>query len=255
MSILRGTFRAFGFTVLTLFLYSLYLAGRGCLLLLRKDPTRWRNGVVRCWATSLAFILNMDIKLKGTPPDPPFLLVSNHLSYVDILPFFISMDCVFVAKSEVRSWPVLGRMAEGINIIFIDRSLIRDIPRVNRLIDRNINDKQGVILFPEGTTTNGETVKRFKSSLLKYAASKNFPVSYASIRYCTSDFKKPAKNWVCWWGDQSFTDHFIKLLTVPSIRAVVTFGDNRVKNNDRKKLAKKLQKQVESQFIPTASAR
>lgn len=251
MAIIRVAFRAAGFLITTIGLYSLHLVGRGLCLVLRRDPTPWRIKVVRTWARSCATIIGLNIEVEGTPPKSPFFMVSNHLSYVDILPYFMLMDCVFVAKGEVRSWPMLGSMAEGINVIFINREMKRDIPRVNNLIKNNINDRQGIVIFPEGTTTKGDRVATFNSSLLKYAASQNFPVSYASITYRTPDTRKPAHKWICWWGDMTFVDHFLRLLTLSSIEAVVTFGDQQITAKNRKVLAQKLEQQVRQQFKPT----
>lgn len=255
MSYIRAAIRSAGFFIVTVGLYSFYLVGRGILFLLNQDPTRWRIYIVRQWAKASASIIRLNIEIKGTPPEPPFLMVCNHLSYIDILPFFIATDCVFVAKREVKSWPVLGRMAKGINIIFIDRTLKRDIPRVNRLIEENITTKQGIILFPEGTTTRGERVKKFNSSLLHYAASRNFPVSYSTITYSTRESDKPTDQWVCWWGDMTFMDHFFKMLTLPSIHAVVTFGDHSIHDKDRKRLAESLHQRVQHQFRPIVNVK
>ncbi|MFH5833072.1 lysophospholipid acyltransferase family protein [Halalkalibaculum sp. DA384] len=255
MAYLRVLARSVGFFTVTVGLYLGYLAGRGFLLLAGRDSITWRNAMVRRWAKSAAAIIRLDIEVEGMPPEPPFFMVCNHLSYLDVLPFFITTDCVFVAKSEVRSWPLLGRMAQDINVIFINRTLKRDIPRVNRLIEENISSRQGIIIFPEGTTTKGEKVKRFKSSLLQYAASRNFPVSYASITYATPGSEKSAEEWVCWWGDMTFLDHFFKMLTLPSIRAVVKFGSKKVSDNDRKVLARRLHRRVSDQFRPVVKGR
>jgi 1-acyl-sn-glycerol-3-phosphate acyltransferase len=252
MSNVRAVIRSAGFIVVTVGLYSIYLLGRSLLFLVNANPTRWRTGMVRRWAQACGSIIQLETNIEGTPPDPPFLLVSNHLSYVDILPFFMAMDCVFVAKNEVKSWPVLGRMAAGINIIFIDRETKRDIPRVNRLIEKNINSHQGIVIFPEGTTTKGDRVKKFNSSLLEYAASRNFPVSYSSITYCTNDPGRPAHEWVCWWGDMTFVTHFFNMLKLSSIQATVRFGEHKIQDKDRKRLAKSLHERVQQQFTPIA---
>ncbi len=251
MTSIRAVLRFATLIFLTLALYLIYLTGKSVLLIRNVDFTSWRINMVRKWAKGFAAIINLDLRIEGTPPEAPFLLVSNHLSYLDIIPYFILMDCVFVSKSEVRSWPIIGRIAKDVSIIFINRDLKRDIPRVNRLIEENITEQQGIVLFPEGTTTRGDQVKFFKSSLLQYAASRNFPVSYSSITYHTSEPDKPAHEWVCWWGDMTFVDHFFKMLYLKSIKAVVTFGEHYIQATDRKELAKKLHTHVQQQFTPT----
>lgn len=215
------------------------------------NPAGWRNTMVRIWTLITIKILGLKVNIKGTPPDPPFFLVSNHLSYIDIISFFSVVNGVFIAKSQVESWPFIGRMARSIHIIFIDRETKRDIPRVNRLIASNITGYQGVILFPEGTSTNGEHVKDFKSSLLQYAADEKFPVSYATITYRTHERDKPAHEWVCWWGDMTFPDHFFNLLKLKSFEATVTFGEQKVRGTNRKMLGDTLHQLVKHQFTPT----
>ena len=211
--------------------------------------------MVRIWAVAVSRLMGIRFRIEGAPPDPPFFLVSNHLSYVDILPYFIYLDCVFIAKSEIRSWPLIGKMAASVGVIFIDRELKRDVRRVNRLIASNITEKVGVVLFPEGTSTGGDRVKEFKSALLRFAAQNDFPVSYASIRYWTGDPGKSPSEWICWWGDMTFADHFFNMLKLKSFDTIVTFGDNRVSDTDRKKLARKLHQLVNQQFLPTETER
>ncbi|MDX1637773.1 MAG: lysophospholipid acyltransferase family protein [Balneolaceae bacterium] len=255
MNIVRATFRSAAVAVATLLLYLLFQAGRIVLFSLGRNTTVWRTSVVRVWARTVAVVIGLTIEFRGEPPEPPFLLVSNHLSYLDIIPYFIAAPSVFVAKNEIKGWPMLGRMAKGINIIFINRQQKRDIPRVNRLIEENITDKQGIIIFPEGTTTRGERVKRFNSSLLQYAAAREFPVSYAAITYelPRSESDKSVHEWVCWWGTMTFLAHFFKMLTLPSIRAVVTFGKEHIQHTDRKLLARRLHNHVQAQFQPVSN--
>ncbi len=126
---------------------------------------------MRFWARTTAGILSIKFQVIGTPPDAPFILVSNHLSYIDIVPMFINMNCTFVAKKEVESWPLLGPMVKHTGVIFVDRSIKRDVNRVNKLLSKSLNKNQGIVLFPEGTTTGGDRVLPFRSALLNYPAS------------------------------------------------------------------------------------
>lgn len=242
------------FSAATLTLYAIYLSGLSVYQLRKgrgRVPETWRNRIARLWASSTAGIMGLNIHLKGTPPEPPFFLVSNHLSYVDIIPILLHTDCVFIAKSEVKSWPLIGWMARSAGVIFIDREMKRDVHRVNRLIAANLTDRQGVVLFPEGTSTRGEEVKSFKSALLRYAAQQEFPVSYATITYRTHDPDKAASEWICWWGDMTFLDHFFNMLKLKSFDTIITFGEQMVSETDRKKLADRLHQLVKQQFTPT----
>lgn len=250
MPVIRATIRILFFSLTTILLYAIYISGLSVLYIVKRTPEEWKNRMVRIWARTTATIIGMDLNIKGTPPEAPFFLVSNHLGYLDIIPFFICLDCVFVAKSEVRSWPIIGRMTESVGVIFIDREVKRDIHRVNRLITSHVNDREGIVLFPEGTSTRGDEVKAFKSSLLRYPAEKKLPVSFASITYRTNDPEKPTSEWICWWGDMTFLDHFFNMLKLKSFETIITFGNHKVADTDRKKLADRLHQLVKRQFIP-----
>ncbi len=111
---------------------------------------------------------------------------------------------------------------------------------MNALIDQALGEGQGVVLFAEGTSTRGDTVLPFKSSLLEQAARASFPVSYAALGYRTGEGEPPAHLSVCWWGEMTFMKHVIALLHLSQIQATVTFGAEPIQANDRKVLAERL---------------
>lgn len=249
MDTLRAILRVILIAAATLVLYLIFMGG---IILLFFSPTvrnSWRTLLVRTWAKITARLMGMRIHRQGIPPTPPFFIVSNHLSYIDIIVYFTQMNCVFIAKKEVSSWPVMGYLARAANTLFIDRRNHRDITRINALISRNINRQQGVILFPEGTSTGGDTVKPFRPSLLAYPAEKNLPVWYAGIRYRTPPGAPPENLSVCWWGDMTFGSHAFNLFKIPYFDAFIEFGPEPVQHNDRKILAQRLWQLVYDQQI------
>lgn len=253
MSTARAIFRVAAISISTLLHYLVLLGGTAVLAFSRDRRARWRMVMVRSWAKSAACILGVRVTVQGTPPRPPFFIVSNHLSYLDIVVYFTQLKGAFIAKKEVRSWPVLGFLAHTANTLFIDRRNHRDLGRINRLIAGHINARQGVILFAEGTSTAGATVNPFKPSLLEYPAGNNLPVSYASISYRTPAGAPPAHLAVCWWGDMTFGGHAFNLFRIPRVEASIVFGDQTVQERDRKRLANELWKKVHQQFIPVVS--
>lgn len=192
----------------------------------------------------------MKVRLKGTPPTPPFFLVSNHLSYLDIPIYSAFTDSTFVSKSEIKSWPVVGFMAKTLGILFIDRNRRSDVKRVNYLISESLNDQQGVVLFPEGTTSPGLEVLRFRPSLLQHAAESNIKVSYSAIRYETTKKDLPAYKSVCWWGNKNLLSHLFELSKNRKVYVDIRFGDETLRNDDRKVLAAELHNKVTSIFEP-----
>lgn len=192
---------------------------------------------MRIWSKGMLRIFNARLTVKGTPPKPPFFLVSNHLSYFDIIVYYTLIQTTFVAKVDVRSWPVIGFLVKSMGVLFIDRKKRRDVKRVNDLISSNINDHQGVVLFPEGTTSPGFKVMPFRPSLLQYPASKNIPVHFSVVRYETKKPDPPACTSVSWWGDSEFMEHFWNMARLKSIRVTVVFGEKSIHSTDRKELA------------------
>jgi 1-acyl-sn-glycerol-3-phosphate acyltransferase len=153
-----------------------------------------------------------------------------------------------VAKADVAGWPLIGALCRSVNTMFIDRDIKRDIPRVMRQIDEDQDQGLGVVLFPEGTSTKGEGVQRFRPSLLEAAARAERPVRYASISYSTPPGSIPAHLSVCWWGGMPFMRHLLGLLALPWIDARLVFGEEPIQASDRKVLATRLRSAVERQL-------
>jgi len=210
----------------------------------------WRQIALSFWTRSFAVISGMDVEVIGEPPTPPFFLVANHLSYVDIAALRTTVKGVFVAKKEVSQWFLAGRIVRDMGIIFIDRNNRRDIPRAGEQIIERLNDGEGVIVFPEGTSSKGEDILPFNSSFFEFASRTDIPVSYASISYRTPEGELPASQSICWWDETSFMAHMFRLFTVKRYTAILDFGEENVVNTDRKRLAAELLQRVKEKFIP-----
>lgn len=192
----------------------------------------------------------MKIEVAGTPPTPPFFLVTNHLSYTDIGALRAVAKGVFVAKKEVEEWFLVGRICRDMGTIFIDRENRRDIPRAGQQIIERLDHEEGVIVFPEGTSTKGDEVLPFNSSFFEFAARTGISVSYASLTYRTPSNEPPASVAVSWWDDTGFFAHIWRLFKVRDYTAVINFGKNPIMNFDRKELAKDLHQRVAKIFVP-----
>lgn len=205
---------------------------------------------VRTWARAFAWILGVRLEVRGAPRPAPFFLVSNHLSYLDIVVLFSVVDCFFLAKSEVAHWPILGFLARSTGTLFIDRGKRSDVARAIEEIRRILDSGAGVVVFPEGTSTRGASVIPFKASMFEVAIRTDHPVSIASLSYKTPEGAPPAHLAVCWWGDMTFLKHCYELVGLPSIRAEVTFAAETVSAPDRKTLARTAHRAVEKIFTP-----
>lgn len=246
MKTIRAAFRIVLFVTSTITLHSFWFVSH----IFIPNKVYWRQMIFGAWTKSFVVISNMKIEVAGTPPKPPFFLVSNHLSYTDIGALRAVVKGVFVAKSDIKSWFLAGRICRDMGTIFIDRANRRDIPRAGEEITKRLDAGEGVIVFPEGTSTKGESVLPFNSSFLEFAARAQFPVSYASISYRTPPGEMPANLAACWWEDISFFAHLWRLFHVREYTAVINFGDEPVTNADRKMLAGQLHNCVTKNFIP-----
>jgi 1-acyl-sn-glycerol-3-phosphate acyltransferase len=170
------------------------------------------------------------------------LLVSNHLSYLDILVLSSLRPVVFVAKKDVKSWPVFGWFAAMAGTIFIDRERRTHVGQINRAIEETMNSGVLVVLFAEGTSSGGETVLPFKSSLLEPAVQQPHLLSAALIQYELED--GDASEEVCYWKDMKFLPHLINLLGKPSVRARLSCVRIDRPAANRKDLARQLHLEV-----------
>jgi 1-acyl-sn-glycerol-3-phosphate acyltransferase len=222
------------------------LEGAGTLLLAiaPKSRRRFREGLFRAVCRALLRLLRFEVRVSGPPPRAPYLLVSNHLSYLDVIVLASRLPARFVAKKEVRSWPLLGPMCKGFGTIFIDRSDRRDIPRVLAEIERSLARGEGVILFPEGTSWSGDDVLPFRSPLLALPARKSLPVHVAALRYRTPEGEPSARDAVCWWGETPLFSHLLGLFRLSRVEAFLDFAAEPVVDGDRKRLAERLREAV-----------
>lgn len=246
MRFLRSTILLASFVVTTLALYSFWWITSWFI----PNKVYWRQAAFAAWTRSFALISGMRLEVNGERPKPPFFLVSNHLGYVDIAAIRLAVPGVFVAKGEIKSWFLAGKIVSDMGMIFIDRGNRRDIPRAGGEILERIEQGEGVIVFPEGTSTKGESVLPFNSSFLEFAAKSGLPVSYSAVTYHTPTGFPAASNYVCWWEDISFLSHMWRLFSLPGFTARVTFGKSPIASPDRKTLASDLHDRVESIFTP-----
>ncbi len=236
MKYLRSTIKFTVFFTACFCIYGLWMAGS----LFIPNKQYWRQIMFRFWARFFVRISGMRIEVIGEIPRPPFFLVSNHLSYTDIPLLRAVLDCVFVAKGEIEQWFVAGRMVSDMENIFVNRSNRRDIPRAGTDIIDALGRGEGVVIFPEGTSTKGEQVLPFNSSFFEFAARAGLPVHYASISYRLDETDMNASDYVCWWDDTPFLSHLFRLLQLRHYTAIVTFGRETVAESDRKLIAREL---------------
>jgi 1-acyl-sn-glycerol-3-phosphate acyltransferase len=169
--------------------------------------------------------LGIHYRFEGRPPTHG-LVVSNHLSYLDILILSAAMRCFFVAKAEIGGWPFFGKAARTGGTIFLDRSSLASAERVSAIIAERLELPVPVLFFPEGTSTDGSSLLRFHSRLFEPAIVAGAPVTAAAVRYVLEDGVEERE--LCWFGDAAFLPHLWKALGAAGFTAEVQFGEPRV---------------------------
>ena len=145
----------------------------------------------------------------------------------------------FVAKADVARWPLFGLLAGLGGTLFVRRDRRTEVGKSNEALARRLGCGTPVVLFPEGTSSDGRSVLPFRSALLASVTATQTPATPAWIGYHLD--RGVAEDEVCYWRDMSFGPHFLNLLTKREIRAHVRFGPARSAGDDRKKLARELQ--------------
>jgi lyso-ornithine lipid O-acyltransferase len=171
------------------------------------------------------------------------LIVSNHLSYLDIPVFAAINPCVFVAKREVRNWPVFGWFARSGGTIFIDRQSRASADQVAQQMIDVLRQGVAVVLFPEGTSTDGSVVLRFHPSLLEPAMTLGTAMTPAAIAYRMDGAEERE---LCYYGDVHFAPHLLHLLGRNGITAEIEFRPDQETYGDRKSAAYGLREKVAS---------
>ena len=249
MGAIRAGIRLASIGAATAFWYSIWLVTR----VLSGGLGRWtHHWIVTRWARTLLRIAGIRVVVDGAPPRAPFFLVANHLSYLDVAVLLTCVDGFFLAKSEIARWPIMGVLARTTGTLFVERGRKSDLKRVNHEVVQVLERGAGVIVFPEGTSSRGAEVLPFRTSIFDVPVRLGSPVVHASLTYAM-DVSDPSPDMaVCWWGDMRLVPHLLTLLTLPSIRAGLTFGDEINAGDDRKDLARRSHAAVTRTFVPVS---
>ncbi|HEX4646953.1 MAG TPA: lysophospholipid acyltransferase family protein [Verrucomicrobiae bacterium] len=216
------------------FIFRLWLPGKTSSIQARAE---W----MQPWAVRFLHALGVNVQYRGKPPARG-ILVANHLSYIDVLVLGSIRPLVFLSKSEVRSWPLIGLLTRFAGTLFIKREQKSDVVRLGGEMAPVVEAGMVVVLFLEGTSSDGQTVLPFRSSLLAPAAEHGWPATGAWLHYELPGGS--AADDVCYWGDMNFGSHVLNLLSKNGIQAFVSFGSPVSDGLDRKEMARALHAQV-----------
>jgi 1-acyl-sn-glycerol-3-phosphate acyltransferase len=144
------------------------------------------------------------------------LFLSNHVSYLDVFVLGRYVPAFFIAKSEVSGWPIFGWLVKRQNTLFFERNS-KKVCHQMAIMSEHFNQQNNLILFPEGTSTDGVHVKAFKSSLLQSVESADRevmiqPITLAYTRYQNKMMSRKIRDQYAWYAKMPFVSHFFSVL-------------------------------------------
>ena len=179
-----------------------------------------RERRIQRWSAQLIAICGVSLQVNHTAqaePVSPALIICNHISWLDIFVINSVHACRFVAKSDIRDWPLIGWLCDKSGTIFIARGKQRDVRRIYAGLVQSIHNGERVAFFPEGTTSAQGTVLPFHANLFEAAIEAQVPVQAYAIRYRDAAGNyHPAADFI---GEMSFAESVLMILRHPAMHA------------------------------------
>jgi len=171
------------------------------------------------------------------------LIVSNHLSYLDIIVLSTIAPVIFVSKQDVAAWPFFGAAAKSGGTVFVDRTRRRAVAGAGEQMGQVLDVGIPLVLFPEGTSSGGGTVLPFNAPLFAPVAGLGSPVASCTIQYFLPEADVSEE--VCYWRpEHTLVPHLLNILSKNGLHARITFGPSAIRTGDRKSIARLLYEEV-----------
>lgn len=220
----------------------LLLGAALCVLLLPKDRQKTGNfqkRVIRWWLQACTRIMGLTIRVHGRPAPQAAYLVSNHVSWLDVLVIGSIRPVCFLAKSEISQWPLIGYLARRAGTLFIKRG--QGVQSATRAVTDCLRHGHSVVVFPEGTTSDGSQVKPFYPRLFSVVENHETMVQPLALGYPSG---RAVHAGVPFVDEEPFLKNLFKLIAFKKLSAVIYYTEPLAQNGDRKKLAEQARKQV-----------
>jgi 1-acyl-sn-glycerol-3-phosphate acyltransferase len=221
---MRRILRLFSFVTISIIFLAVGIFARPFLIFSSEQArNRFSARGTQIWARLVMRLLNMNIVIRGLKPehlDNHYLFVSNHQSYLDIAIIASIFPTLFVAKREVRNWPILGWLAKLAGTIFINREDVRSGVSSAFRASRLLRIGTSVQVFPESTTSDGTSVLPFKPLFFASAIRARAPILPVTIYFQAingSEVNGTSRDLLCWYGEMNFLTHFWTLLNLDSV--------------------------------------
>ncbi len=223
--------------------------------LLRLPPRRW---LPLLFHRAVARIIGLRIHRQGTlSRDRPMLILSNHVSWLDIIAIGSVAPLSFVAKAEIEGWPLFGFMAKLQRSIFVDRSRRTDTAKTNAALAERLEEGDPIVLFAEATTSDGNRILPFRSSLvgaareaiLSDSPTRHVCLQPVALAYSHADglpAGRLGRARIGWYGDMEMVPHLVGILRGGPLDVTLSFGAPLAFDHgaDRKSLTRAAEEQV-----------
>lgn len=187
---------------------------------------------IQQWMQQVCAIIGLKVNKSGELLQPSAaLIVANHVSWLDIIALSSTVKSSFISKSELKKWPIIGSLAKSSGTIFIKRNSRSELTLAINSISSVIQKGKSVILFPEGTTTNGNSVKRFKSSLFQSAINSNCTIQPITIRYIRNNKLDTIAPYI---DRDNFVIHLLRIMCQPQTTVVLHINKKIIAVNERR---------------------
>jgi 1-acyl-sn-glycerol-3-phosphate acyltransferase len=193
-------------------------------------PNRWKivSRLNRNFTLLLRLILNIKVTVAGDEGQMErggYVIIANHVSYVDGIVLGSIFPILFVSKREVKRWPIVGQWNILCGTIFINRQRKEEVGSLVDEMTRKLKQETNILLFPEGTSTNGEKLLPFQTVPLAAPLRSRSIIVPATIAYKNIDdapVTAANRDLIYWYGDMDFVSHFWKLLALRNVDVLVT---------------------------------
>lgn len=205
-------------------------------------------------------LIGVKVRVTGAPaPDRPLMILANHVSWLDICVIGSLMPLCFVAKSEVGGWPGIGTLARLQRTIFVDRTARAATGRVNGEIAARLDGGDPVVLFAEGTSSDGNRVLPFRSALVGAARAGGTggilqSLSIAYVAQGGVPLGRARRPLLAWYGDMDLAPHLMEILRRGHIEVELRFGEP-IAGMDRKAATAQAERQVRAALARSLNPR
>jgi 1-acyl-sn-glycerol-3-phosphate acyltransferase len=179
---------------------------------------------IQTWAKTLLTIVAIKVVVLGhSPRQGPVLLAANHISWLDVYLMLATCPSRFVAKAEVRQWPLIGMLAQAAGTLFIRRESPRDALRVVHHMAQQLQAGEILAIFPEGTSSNGLQVLPFHANLFQAAIAAEAPVQPLALQFSDAASGQ-LSHAPCYIDNDTLLESIWRTLKAPALCATITYG-------------------------------